>query len=272
VEIHSALLASRLSGASLAVFRHFLRPYSKPTRWVLNQSKARIFAVSEPVKRLLEENGLRPEQLSVLDNPFFLASYTPSPELRETRHRELALPVNAVCLGYVGAISRSKGVFLLQEALARLSQKITMIWVGQGADEARLRLRVSNAQISNPAIRHHFTGWLSDPATIYGAIDIAILPSLSGEGAPRVIVEAQAMHCAVVAAAQPGVLDVLAPEWQPYVFPAGDAVALARNLEQLLSEPQERRKVLAESARAWVEKRFSAGIVGAKFLKDLSGS
>src|SRR5690606_30275006 len=78
---------------------------------------------------------------------------------------------------------------------------------------------------------------------IYRSSHVLVLPSRS-EGTPRVLVEARAMGCPVVASNAGGIPDSIADGTDGMMFPTGDSSALAAILSELLAN-EDRRLELA---------------------------
>lgn len=89
----------------------------------------------------------------------------------------------------------------------------------------------------------------------YSRADLVVLPSHS-EGMPRVVLEAQAMQCPVVAYDVGGVREALASNVSGVVVAKGDVAGLARGIMDLLSDP-ERRIAMGRAGRSYVETEFS---------------
>ena len=89
----------------------------------------------------------------------------------------------------------------------------------------------------------------------YSRADLVVLPSHS-EGMPRVVLEAQAMQCPVVAYDVGGVREALASNVSGVVVAKGDVAGLARGIIDLLSNP-ERRIAMGRAGRSYVKTEFS---------------
>ena len=81
----------------------------------------------------------------------------------------------------------------------------------------------------------HFTGYRSDVADIYAALDVFSLTS-ANEGTPATIIEAQAARLPVVATAVGGVSDIVRDGESGLLVAAGDVEAIADGLAQLSSD------------------------------------
>lgn len=144
---------------------------------------------------------------------------------------------------FVGYLRHEKGFDVLLEAFEKLLAERpkaeleivgTIDYKGSGVDEqlerglAALdragRVRLAGAKSFGPELFERFAD-----------ADVLVLPSRS-EGTPRVLVEARAFGCPVVASRVGGVPDSVEDGVDGLLFPAGDAAALAERLIRLSAD------------------------------------
>ncbi|UXI67701.1 glycosyltransferase [Tahibacter amnicola] len=153
----------------------------------------------------------------------------------------------------VGSLIARKGVDVLLRAVAQLNrQDLRVRLVGEGPERGRLQVLANALGLSEQVV---FQGAVApdEVPRWLAASDIFVLPSYS-EGRPNVLLEAMAAGRAIIATAIPGVIDTVRDGTHAWLFPAGDADALARALAQALAEPGERQR-RAEAARREVGHR-----------------
>lgn len=104
---------------------------------------------------------------------------------------------------YVGELQHRKGLHYLINALLDLKRyetfKFDLTIIGQGYLESELKEIVKIKKLGNDI---KFKGAIYNPEALakeYKNADVFILPSIAGEGVPRVLQEAQAFGCAVIA-------------------------------------------------------------------------
>src|ERR1017187_372990 len=135
-----------------------------------------------------------------------------SPGPSDVRDR-LGLPRGVTGLGFVGRLTRDKGLPELIEAfdtILKAEQEAHLLLVGwfdasEDALSAGLRTRIER----HPHI--HCTGFVADTAPYYRAMDLMVLPTWR-EGFPNVVLEAAATGIPVVTTLSTGSRDSVVPE------------------------------------------------------------
>lgn len=135
---------------------------------------------------------------------------------------------------FVGEIRRLKGIFVLLEALAllRSARTLSVLIVGSGPDEARLRSRIDELELGDAVT-------LSPP--MYPARDAfalgrcVVAPSLA-ESLPYIVLEVLAARVPLLTTRVGGIPEIVGPH-SDVLLPPGDASALARAMGELISDP-----------------------------------
>jgi glycosyltransferase involved in cell wall biosynthesis len=99
-------------------------------------------------------------------------------------------------------------------------------------------------------------GFQEDPAIVYGAADVVVVPSTQPDPLPNAALEAAAAGCCLVAAAHGGLPEIVRDGETGVLVPPRDADALAAALTALAGDP-DRRARLGAAAAADVAERFS---------------
>lgn len=143
-------------------------------------------------------------------------------------------------VGYLGQIAPHKGVHVLLEA-ARLLPAAPLTVRVHGALEpfpaytARLRaLAAGDARIE---LAGPYQGQAALRALLRD-LDVIVVPSLWYENSPNVILEAVAHGTPVIVSDLGGMAELVQDSVDGLRFPAGDAAALARCWQRLLTEPE----------------------------------
>lgn len=179
-----------------------------------------------------------------------------SPGSSDVRSR-LNIPDEAPVVGFVGRLTRDKGIPELIEAFDTILKKepearlLLVGWFDASEDAlgAGVRARIEN----HPRI--HCTGFVCDTAPYYRAMDLMVLPSWR-EGFPNVVLEAAATGLPVITTECTGSRDSVVPEVTGLLIPPGYPEAISEAVLMLLRDPR-RRQSMGQAARAWVCAQFA---------------
>jgi glycosyltransferase involved in cell wall biosynthesis len=175
---------------------------------------------------------------------------------RGPARRALGLPDDGPVIGFVGRLTRSKGIDDLLRAfdvVAAQRPDARLLLVGGFEPDdpvgSEVRHRIEHAP------RVHVVGWVEDTTATYGAIDVLAFPSYR-EGLPNVVLEAQAAGVPVVAYAATGTCDAVRPGTSGVLVAVGDVDGMASALGALLDD-EARRAAFGAAGRRWVEATFA---------------
>ena len=197
------------------------------------------------------------EKLVVLgdgsSNGVDLERFSPGP----SRVREkLGVPRKARVVGFVGRLTCDKGIPELVEAFAMIlkSDPLTYLllvgWFDASEDalDSGIRKRIE----SHPRII--CTGFVSDTAPYYRAMDVLVLPSWR-EGFPNAALEAAASGIPVILTYCTGSIDAVVPEVTGLIVPPGHPEAISEAVLTLFRSSKRRRQI-GTAARAWVAEHY----------------
>ena len=221
--------------------------------------------VPEQKFRLLGDgssNGVDAERFS--PRPFSSGSST----VRE----QLGIAPEDSVLGFVGRLTRDKGIPELISAFDTISKAVPRCWLllvgwfdkAEDALSPELRQRIA----AHPRIR--CTGFVLDTVPYYRAMDLFVLPT-HREGFPNVVLEASACGLAVITTESTGARDAVVPEVTGLLIPSGNSAAISDTVLELLSKPEKRARFGA-AGRAWVQERYTRERVlglAAAFYREL---
>ena len=168
----------------------------------------------------------------------------------------LGLSPEAVVVGFVGRLTRDKGVPELIEAFeaivaAKPNARLLLVgWFDESEDALSedLKERIK----AHPRI--HMTGFVKDTAPYYRAMDVMVLPTWR-EGFPNVVLEAAATGIPVVTTTATGSRDSVVPEVTGLLIPPGYPEAISEAVVRLLRDGDLRWR-MGRAARAWVLEHF----------------
>lgn len=146
-------------------------------------------------------------------------------------------PGSPLQLLYVGRLAGEKGIPMLLDAAGLIAKDyaVSVDLVGDGPLRAQLTAAAAHCGVP---VRLH--GYLPPGPRLDDRLsqaDVLVLPSLGGEGVPKVLLLAMARRLPVVATATGGIPDVVRHGHTGLLVPPGDPVALAGSIRRLAAEP-----------------------------------
>ena len=211
-----------------------------------------LIAISDEIREELLALGIgRPEQYRVIPLGFDLAPFFSVDGQRGELRRRLHLEPDVPLVVALGRLVPIKDHLTLFDAMARLPG-VHLAVVGDGELRAGLEARVERMRLGD---RVHFTGWITDVASVLSDVDVVALTSRN-EGTPVSLIEAAACGRASVATKVGGVGMVVEHGVNGYLTRPGDAEGFADAVAKLLADPEDRRRMGA-AGRERVAQRFS---------------
>lgn len=230
--------------------------------WLFRRVQA-VGAICQGLRDDIVARGIDAARVRVLPNAVDAARFRPLPPADGAARRAVGLPGDGPVVGFVGSLYRYEGVDLLVDAaalLARAHPLLSFAVVGGGMEEQALRARVAAAglgarfamagRVDNAAIEGH-----------YAAMDILAYPRrsmrLTELVTPLKPLEAMAMGRIVLASDVGGHRELVADGRTGFLFPPGDAGALAAAIDQALGARaawpamRARARRFVEEERCW---------------------
>jgi glycosyltransferase involved in cell wall biosynthesis len=189
---------------------------------------------------------------------------------RADARKKLGLDPNRKVVLFLHRVARRKGAHYLPEIASMVLPKtgpVTFLVAGGGPYLEELRRIVAQQRLAGA---FDFRGWVPnrDAPLYYRAADLYLMPS-EEEGFPRVLLEAMAADCPFLAFDIGGVRDIISPEQEACVIPAGDRAAFAAACADALRDPA--RLEAWRNAGARQVERFSEERVLDAFVRMLDG-
>ncbi|MCK5695701.1 MAG: glycosyltransferase [Desulfobacula sp.] len=192
---------------------------------------------------------------------------------RKALAHKLGLDPDAKFIGFVGRVSKDKGVSTLLEAFTKIKSKLLgyhLAIVGQGTDETinSLKNLARNLQIEAQV---HFTGFKEDVWSCYRALDCKIMPSIDingvpFEGVPQALLEAMICECPVIGSKSGGIVDIIDHEKTGLLFNTNDPSDLADKILQVLQD-EDATKQRVQRARDNVIKHHTIDALGRDIIR-----
>lgn len=234
----------------------------------------RVFTLSQDGTRVMAKLGLRATQIPLGFDP---AIFRPQedPRRQATRSR---LGLKDSTIAYFGRLTPEKGVHLLLEALAELKDSPWQLLIDHFCDystpyTAELKSRIAELGLEARVV--YFDAKHEEMPDYMNAVDVVVLPSMSTpkwrEQYGRVLPEAMACGCVVVGSDSGAIPELVGTHG--FIFPEGNAKALAYQLRKLLSLTEEERRAIGRQSSEYARQQLSIvrqADIWAKHLNCLS--
>ena len=226
---------------------HSKNPVLRPRLARTLKAAARVFSVSDSLRRLAIELGAAAQKTEVIGNGVDIARFHPVD--RAAARDQYGLPQDARVLISVGGLVERKGMHRVIDCLPALIGRhpgLHYLVVGSGGPEGDMRAEL-DAQVARLGLagRVHFLGALPpDELNVpLSAADVFVL-STRNEGWANVFLEAMACGLPVVSTDVGGNAEVVCRSELGTIVPFGDAPALTAALDDALVREWDRAAIL----------------------------
>jgi glycosyltransferase involved in cell wall biosynthesis len=223
----------------------------------------RVIANSEFIAEHIRANyTVDPARIRVIRRGIDLDRFDPE-KVSAERVIQLAqrwrLPDGVPVVMLPGRLTRWKGQTVLIDALTRLRDvELRCVLVGSDQGRASYRAELERLIERHGLASHVFLpGQCDDMPAAYMLSDVVVSASTDPEAFGRVVSEAQAMGCPVVASDHGGAREQVIVDRTAFLVPPGDADALATAIRKALSLTARQREQLSKAARAHARANFS---------------
>lgn len=217
----------------------------------------RFIAISNSIKQILLEYGIPESKISVARSAVGqeiyknLSRVTCQKQLKE----KYKIPQDAILIGNASALSSQKGHETLLRAIAELRDNLknfSVLIAGDGILKKELEKLAQELKITDKV---QFIGFIQNVPEFLSGLDILAVPS-NNEGLGTVILDGILAGCAVVGSRVGGIPEVIIPNQTGLLQEVGDYKALAKNLAELIQNP-DKVQLLCMNAQNWVKQKFS---------------
>ena len=265
-------IASRLTGGRSIYVLHGLRlETTSGSRRLLLSITERIaarladdvVAVGQDLRRQAEELGLvRLGTVHVLGHGSAngVASGPPAPGARG----RLGLPTDTLIMGFVGRVTRDKGIVELLRAWPEVHRRTGAHLAIAGMQEPDASTEPMASLLKrSPAL--HYLGHINDLSDVYDALDVLVLPS-HREGLPTVVLEASAHGVPCIVSDATGACEPVDDGITGIVVPVRDIQAIQEAMLRLCQDGEERER-MGHAAQVSVMSRYGRHVVHEHWLR-----
>lgn len=188
-------------------------------------------------------------------------------EWRKEIRSKYAITEDTFVLGFVGRITRDKGVNELYSACRKLFEeqpKSVLILIGDKEMAETINSELYGWSIGENRII--YCGRTNEVEKFFSAMDVFVLPSYR-EGFGTVVIEAEAMGVPVIVTNIPGPTEAMIPDYTGLVVNKGDDKSLIAAINKTRFD-RETLSTMSKNAVTFVKGRFDRDILFEKILQD----
>ncbi len=269
-------LAAKLAGAPCVV--HLLRGLAYQGRGRLRarllrfahavpcRFSNRVVSISETTMERACQDAICPRDKIVVlghgsSNGVDLERFSPPSRATGLAARSrLHIPEEAIVAGFVGRLTRDKGIVELVEAFSALGESRPdryLLLVGDYEESDRPPRRIIETVARHPRIRS--AGWQQDTPPFFAAMDFFVLPTYR-EGFGTVLLEAAAVGLPVITTKAAGWWGVIEKDKDAMCAPIGDTAGLGEAMASLAGDAELRDR-MGMAARRKIEQFFNCTTV-----------
>jgi glycosyltransferase involved in cell wall biosynthesis len=201
-------------------------------------------------------NGLDPSRIRVTYQAVDPKQYPQGTSSHRLNiRRDLEIPESAPVVLFVGRVVEGKGVHVLIEAWRSLGFKPgegCLLVIGPAYPPSYLE----HLRVIAPAETCRFLPMQPNVLPFLQAADLTVVPSIWNEACPRVVIEAMAAGCPVIASATGGTPEILNGQFAKNLFKSGDSAQLADRIRTLITWRTEHPE-LADACTEHIIEHFS---------------
>ncbi len=215
-----------------------------------------FIAISDTFKELLVSRGFKKDSIYIAYNGIDL-EFKPEIVSKEVFLNKYNIADNNESfIGIVARLDKVKDHETFIKAAKEILDKrndVQFLIAGTGNNEESLRNLVDDYKINDNI---HFLGHIEDPYSMFNAIDINVLTSLS-ESFPYTILEGAMMKKPIISTRVGGVNKLIENDVNGYIIDIGNYNELAEKLDILLDDKEKTRE-MGENLYKKVEENFSS--------------
>ena len=212
----------------------------------------KIVSTSEAGKdKLVKRHGVSSAKVDVIYN-----GVEPAADRHDVREL-VDLPESSVVMGFVGTLSKQKGLHGLIPTLLKLPKNVVLLLIGEGDERPVLEMQIDRLGLND---RVKLLGHVSNADSYIGSLDLLVLPSLR-EGMPNVVMEAMAQGTLCVATSVGGVPELIEDTKTGFLAEPGSVESLTEVIDRALSLSEQERSVMLQRASQRILEKFTFKIM-----------
>lgn len=185
-------------------------------------------------------------------------------EWRKQIRKENGYQASDFVYGFVGRVTRDKGINELLAAFMRLGNGSKLFVIGDMENKDTLNQDLLNKAMKNPNIKFHES--VSDIERYYAALDVLVLPSYR-EGFGNVVIEAAAVGTPAVISNIPGPIDAIEEGKTAVVVETKSVKSLWNGMKEMYKADNEK---MSKKAFELARQKFDSDKLNVEILKRKS--
>lgn len=255
----------RLEGESRRSLRFWLL---RLMEFISCRSAHRVVCVSEGLRRRATALKLvRASRTLVLgsgsSNGVDTKRFARAAQLRAGMRGELGYSSGETVIGFVGRLTRDKGIRELLAAVSRLDNRFRLLLVGSPEPDVNLPELIEVYPALRGRVRH--VEHTISVESYYAVMDMFILPSYR-EGMSNALLEAQAAGVPCITTEVVGCLDAVLPGVSALAVPPRSPDAIVRAIDELAFD-EDKRRSMAKAGMQWVRENFDQHALWRRYLE-----
>lgn len=214
-------------------------------------------------------HGFPSEKISIISNGVDLEKFSMGNKSKVEYKKDLQISSKFLVLfvGSMEPLHAYKGVEYLLDAILQIkNMDITFCLIGEGSLKQQFIKKANEIGISKKII---FAGKVDSNLLVqyYRAADIFVLPSISTEVMPIVMLEAMACGTPVITTKIHGPMEMIHEGYNGYLVSPKDSVSLAKTIVNTLLD-ESKLSQMQQNARKEAEEKYSWDMVLNQYLKE----
>jgi glycosyltransferase involved in cell wall biosynthesis len=251
LEINAPILEERARYDGLSLKR--LARWSQAYAW---RNADIVLPVTQVLGDIVASYGVERSKIVVIPNGINSERFEHAPN---TKAAKLVLGLNNhLVLGFTGFIRDWHGLDKVIDMIAQDPPESSryLLVVGDGPIRVTLEQQARNLNVAN---RVRFTGIVGrdEVASYVAAFDIALQPAVVAYASPLKLFEYLALGKAIVAPAQPNIMEILKDDHNAVLFDPAQASGLSSAIDRLCTDHALRDKVAENARQTIVDQRLT---------------
>jgi glycosyltransferase involved in cell wall biosynthesis len=214
----------------------------------------RIVTVSEYVRQLFLARGLPADKVVTIPSGIDTEKFDPA-RCETSLRRELGISASVPVVVMIAILRFDKGHYYFVHAakeVLKMVPEVKFLIVGDGPQKENIMRYINELNINNNVL---MLGLRRDIPKVLSTADLYVIPSIQ-EGMGQSTMEAMAMGVPVIASSVGGLPELVVDNKTGLLVPPGDISALARAIEELLSD-KEKAGRLSDVARKSILRNYT---------------